>query len=129
MIQGSGRLGLLLEALQPVGVLRERRRQHLDRDVALQTLVARPVDLTHPACAERRGDLVGPELRAGDESHFRFRTQYRVERMRLKPRVIVRPSVVTRAAPREVTPARSLATRSRTCVRAPEVTSIVSTRQ
>src|SRR5262245_16993341 len=128
MVQSSGRLGLLLEALQPVGVLRKRRRQHLDRDVALQTLVARPVNLSHPARAERRGDLVRSELRSGGKSHFRSRTQYSVERTREKPSVIVCPSGVTRAAPREVMPARSRPVRSRMCVRTPDPMSIRSIR-
>ena len=61
VVQAARRLRLLLEAPQPVGVLRVRRRQHLDRDVALQPLVARPVHLAHPAGADRREDLVGTE--------------------------------------------------------------------
>ncbi len=89
MVQRPGRLGFLLEALQAIRVLRKRRRQHLDRDVALEPLVARPIDLAHPSGADRREDLIGTELRSGDECHFRSRTQYSVERMRLKPSIIV----------------------------------------
>src|SRR5690242_2463252 len=62
MVETARRLRLLLEAAQPVGIAREDRRKHLDRDVALQPRVARPVDLPHPARADRREDLVGAEL-------------------------------------------------------------------
>ena len=61
VIQSAGRLGLLLEPPQPIGVLRVRRRQHLHRDVALQPLVPRPVNLPHPASADGRHDLVRAE--------------------------------------------------------------------
>ncbi len=39
-------------------VRKERRREHLDRDLALKPRVARPVDLPHPAGAERAQDFV-----------------------------------------------------------------------
>ena len=55
---------------QAIGVLRERRRQHLDRHLAPEPRVLRPVDLAHPARAERREDLVGAELRSGGERHL-----------------------------------------------------------
>ena len=38
------------------------RRKHLDRHLAAQPRVARPVDLAHAARAERREDLVGPSV-------------------------------------------------------------------
>ena len=44
------------------GVLREARRQDLDRDLAPEPRVLRPVDLAHPSGADRREDLVGAEL-------------------------------------------------------------------
>ena len=50
---------------EPVGVGGERRGQHLDRDLAAEPRVARAVDLAHPAGAERRDDLVGPQASAG----------------------------------------------------------------
>src|ERR1700730_10811605 len=56
--------GLLLEAAEAVGVLREGRWQDLDRDLAAQARVFRPIHLPHPASAERREDLVGTHTRA-----------------------------------------------------------------
>ena len=64
-----GRLRLLLEAAKPVRVLRERRGQDLDRDLAPEPRILRPVDLTHPSGADLAEDLVGAELGAGRQSH------------------------------------------------------------
>ena len=49
MVQGRSRLCLLLESAQPVGILRNKGRQDLDRHFALQDRVTGAVDLTHPA--------------------------------------------------------------------------------
>ncbi len=62
---------LALEPLQPLGVPRHLRRQHLDRHLPPQPPVARPVDLPHPPGPERRQDLVGTEPAAGGEAHGR----------------------------------------------------------
>ena len=72
VIEDARGLGLLLEAAQAVGVLREGRRQDLDRDLAPEPRVLRPVDLPHPARADRREDLVRAQLRAGRERHGAF---------------------------------------------------------
>ena len=63
MVERRGRARLLLEARAAVRIRRHRRRQHLDRDLAPELRVPRAVDLAHPARAERREDLVGPETR------------------------------------------------------------------
>ena len=55
------RLGLPLEALQGGRVPRQVGRQDLQRHVAVELRVARPVDLAHAADAERREDLVGAQ--------------------------------------------------------------------
>ena len=52
VIEDPGGAGLLLEALQAVRVARKRGRQDLDRDLAAEPRVLRPVDLAHPARAE-----------------------------------------------------------------------------
>ncbi len=39
--------------------------QHLERDLAPQARVSRPVHLSHPALAERANDFVAPKTRAG----------------------------------------------------------------
>src|SRR6266542_1793282 len=69
MVEGACSLSLLLEAAQPVVIRREGRRKDFDRDVAFQPLVPSPVDLAHPARAERRDDLVRAKPRAGFQGH------------------------------------------------------------
>ena len=71
MVQGSRRAGLLLEALQAIGVGRRRSWQHLDRHVAIEPRVAAAVDLAHPARPEERHDLVAAEPSAGSQWHAR----------------------------------------------------------
>ena len=58
-----------LEAPQRVGIVRKVGRQDLDRHLAMETRVARAIDLAHPSCAQRTDDLVGAELRAGRKRH------------------------------------------------------------
>src|SRR5262249_43646458 len=53
--------GLALEAADEVGVGKESLRQDLDRHLAAEARVLRPVDLSHSALAERRADLVGAQ--------------------------------------------------------------------
>jgi hypothetical protein len=69
MVERGGGARLGLEAPQALGVVGERRRQHLDRDVASETRILRAVDLAHPAGAELTVDLVRPELGARGEGH------------------------------------------------------------
>ena len=69
VVQRAGRLRFLLEPAKPFRVLRERRRQDLDRDVTLEARVLRPVHLSHPAGPDRRQDLVGSQLGADDKGH------------------------------------------------------------
>ena len=68
MGEGGGGAGLALEAPEPLGIGGEVLGQHLDGDVASEPRVPRPIDLAHPARAERRQDLVGAEAGAGGES-------------------------------------------------------------
>ena len=78
MVERREDFGFALEAREPVGVGRERRRQDLDRDLALQLRVGRAIDLAHAAFADLRGDLVDAEARAGSEGQrwrdYRART-------------------------------------------------------
>ena len=67
--QRGERPRLLLEARDPLGVLAQLFRQHLDRHQAAELGVARPIHLTHAAGAERGGDLVVAETGAGLEGH------------------------------------------------------------
>jgi hypothetical protein len=62
-------LGLALEPGEPVWILRDLLWQDLDRHVAVEIAVPRPVDLAHPPCAERSEDLVASETVAGRDCH------------------------------------------------------------
>lgn len=59
----------LLEAPKPNSVDSEPGRQHLERHLAPQSRVARAVDYSHSAFAERSGDFVRSEAGAGTERH------------------------------------------------------------
>ena len=65
MIQRRERLRFAREPREPIGIVRERVRQDLDRDVAIQLRVARAIHLAHAAFADLRGDFVDAEARAG----------------------------------------------------------------
>ncbi|MEE9126591.1 MAG: GTP-binding protein, partial [Planctomycetota bacterium] len=58
-VQRGEDLGFPLEAGQPVGVGRERLRQHLQGYVAVERRVAGLPDFTHAACADLGGDGIG----------------------------------------------------------------------
>ena len=58
MIERRERLRLAFEPGEPLGIVRERLRQHLQRDVAIELRVARAIDLPHPACPELAQDFV-----------------------------------------------------------------------
>ncbi len=59
MVETARGRGLLLEAVETIRVLGERRGQDLDRDLALEPRILRAVDLAHPPGADRREDFVG----------------------------------------------------------------------
>ena len=69
MIERRHGVRLAVEAGAQLGVGGELRRQHLDRDRAIEPRIARAVDLAHPAGADRRDDLIRPESRAGCQGH------------------------------------------------------------
>ncbi len=67
VVQRSERLGLALEATQPLVVVGELLGQHLDRHLALEPRVTRAVDLSHRPGPEGTEDLVEGEGLAGGE--------------------------------------------------------------
>ncbi len=67
--QGCHRLGLALEPRESVGVVGDRGRQNLDRHVAIELRVPRPIHLPHSTRAERREDLVRTEAGAWRKRH------------------------------------------------------------
>jgi hypothetical protein len=75
MVERGEDAGFATEARDPIGIVDEGRRQGLDRDVAAEPRVVRPVDFTHPPGAERRDELVRPEARAHEERHLRRRSR------------------------------------------------------
>jgi hypothetical protein len=44
---------------------RERRRENLDRDGAIEPRIAGAIDFTHTACADERDNFINAEARAG----------------------------------------------------------------
>jgi hypothetical protein len=68
VIERRERLRLALEPRHALRVVGERVRQDLDRHLAAERRVRRPIHLTHSAFANERGDLVDAEAGAGTES-------------------------------------------------------------
>ena len=64
MIDRCEQARLALEAGHSTGVAGKGRRQDLDRDFAPQSSVSRPIDLSHPAGAQRPEDLEDTEPNA-----------------------------------------------------------------
>ena len=60
---------LAREALAAIGVDRCDIGQHFECDLALQSRIARPIDLAHPAGAKQRHDFIGTELSARAQRH------------------------------------------------------------
>jgi hypothetical protein len=58
MVEGDEELRFAAEARETIGVVGDRRNPHLDRDVAMELCLARPIDLAHSACPERAKDFV-----------------------------------------------------------------------
>ena len=79
MAQDSGSLGFLFESAQAIGILRERRREDLDRDITPESRVLGPIDFAHPARPDGRQDLVGTEAGTRRECH---RSSERLQRNR-----------------------------------------------
>ena len=65
VVQLREELRLAFESCQPFFVFRERRRQHLDRHLALEPGVRGAPDLAHATLAELGRDLVRTEAGAG----------------------------------------------------------------
>ena len=87
--QAGDRPGFTLEPLAALGIRRQRGRQNLDGDVAIQPRVAGPIDLSHATGAERPEDLEGAESRARIESRRRVRfgkLRFRARLLRRVPR-------------------------------------------
>ena len=69
VIQRRQRLRFTLESRQIICVARERGRQHLDRNLAIELRIAGAINLAHSARSERAEDFVGAEFVTGSEGH------------------------------------------------------------
>ena len=69
MLQRGHGARLALEPFARRRRIRECRRQHLDRDVTLESGVARPVHLAHPARADLVDYGIGSQTDAGRQGH------------------------------------------------------------
>src|SRR5262252_3209781 len=69
MAELRDRLRLALEARAPNGVVGDAGRQHLDRDIAIQPCIARPINFAHTAPTDQAEELVGTEACAGGDRH------------------------------------------------------------
>ena len=67
MVQRRERLRFAREPREPIGIVRERVGQDLERDVAIQLRVAGAIHLAHAAFADLGGDFVDAEAGAGSE--------------------------------------------------------------
>ena len=61
--------GFAGEALTAIGIDRCDIGQHFERDLSLQSRIACPIDLAHPARAEERHDFVWTEASAKAQGH------------------------------------------------------------
>ena len=69
VVQGGDGSRFLLEALPRLRVGRERAREHLDGNRAIEARVARAIDLAHAAGPDWGDDLVRTKACAGLERH------------------------------------------------------------
>jgi len=69
IVQHGCRACFALEPLLRTRFCDETRRQNLDGDVSFETRVGRPVNLAHPAGAQRCPDFIGAKLCAWSKRH------------------------------------------------------------
>src|SRR5437762_8505468 len=67
--QRRARPRLALEACFQIRVGRKMLRKNFDSDIAPQACIPCPIDLAHPACAQRRVNLIGAEFCSHREGH------------------------------------------------------------
>ena len=72
MIQRRNRARLAVKALAPVGIARQIRRQHFDRDGAFEPRVPRSIHFAHAPGSDRGKDFVGADACAGLQGQSTF---------------------------------------------------------
>ena len=70
MVQRRERLSFPCEPGEPFGIVSERVRQDLERDVAIELRVASLIHLSHATFADRRSDFVHAEAGTGSEGQM-----------------------------------------------------------
>src|SRR3954453_9576173 len=73
MVERREHLRFACEACEPIRVARERIRQNLQRNVAMQLRVGCSIDRAHSALAQLRGDPVMRDGGPGDHGPYFFR--------------------------------------------------------
>ena len=68
MVERRERVGFAVEASEPIGLLRERVGQNLQRDVAMELRVVGAIDLPHAADTQQRSDVIDAD-RLPDQIH------------------------------------------------------------
>src|SRR5262245_16054275 len=76
MVERGKHLRFPPESRKAIGIRRERVRQDLEGDVAIELRIASSIDLTHAAGADERDDLVRTEPGAGRQRHEEARPSY-----------------------------------------------------
>ena len=69
VVQRRGELGFAYQACPGDIVIERAQRQHLQRDIAIQSGVSRTIDLAHSARAERGRNLVGADSCSCGQCH------------------------------------------------------------
>ncbi len=69
VVEGGGGAGLTLEALPPIGAVRDLRRQHLDRHLTVELGVPRPPHLAHPTGPDGGENFITAESVTGFQVH------------------------------------------------------------
>ena len=69
VVECGKHLGFASEAGEPIGVVRERRRQQLQCDVAPEPPVVGAMDLAHPAGAKHAEHFIGSDGRPRRQCH------------------------------------------------------------
>jgi len=69
MIERGEHLCFTLEARKPLGICSVEIRQHLQRHVAMQAAVVRPIHLAHASYADQGDDFIRAESRTDVECH------------------------------------------------------------
>jgi len=69
MVQRSEDVSFTREPCEALGILGERVWQNLERHVASELRVPRSIHFTHPACTERRDDLIRTQSKTCAKGH------------------------------------------------------------